>query len=872
MTPTFLHLSFALFVAIPIEAQGRNSTRPDTQEGQPGAEDAGVAVRMLESPTLDRFLRKAQEFLAREDHAGAINVLQDVLVGEAGPDAEAGAPGAPLTGEDDPRHAVFSGDGRLYRPVRRLCHEFLASLPEDGIRLYQQMHEVAAEREYRAAFARRDVRGLEAVYNRYFATLAAGKALYAAGELLMHAGRWRAALLTFVALRDLYPEENRARLAGVSPTYLQLRLALCMSRIGEAGAARQILSDLAAADPEGLVRVQGELTELSRLADSGAFSRPDARPVVPSRFDRAALRSLDDGLIPVWQYRYVDPEPYRRPQSNSNTRFTIAQGRSPAAPWYHRHKPGTSVAFDGDALVFLDHFRLRVHEVGSGIVRSQTTESARPPKPRQGRARVRIPVYDWASLRVARDSHSYFCVLGPGGRADLPNLEPILRNRVVCYDRTTLERRWSTTDWKRSERSYEGVTFLATPTVFGDRLLLPILVDGAYGIQGIGAANGEPLFRVRLHFGGSELARTACPPVVVRSGTAYVLTNAGTVASVDAFTGDLNWVRRYERQHPLRPGKRQRVQRRQTNQFSRQYFRHVSLNGFVPSEMVAVEGRLIIAPSDGEVLACLDAASGDVLWLLSKPRGDSVQVVGHNDRYLYVGGWTGWGTRHRPDPQLGCIDLETGVRLWEIDMPESAWGGRGLVTDDRIVLPGSRSLYSLPADGSGTWRKTQLPPFSVGQNPLSGEMNLFASGPYLVACYAGGIEVFASLEALRELAMEAADPLERADFLVQAGDLIAAIDAMAPLCTDGTKPAAERKKITKRALALVRHVVLDRSDGRSHDTALQLLDRAGTWVESRDLRLQWQLLKVEFYQALGDRDAVDREQDVLYEMMEGKRP
>ena len=53
--------------------------------------------------------------------------------------------------------------------------------------------------------------------------------------------------------------------------------------------------------------------------------------------------------------------------------------------------------------------------------------------------------------------------------------------------------------------------------------------------------------------------------------------------------------------------------------------------------------------------------------------------------------------------------------------------------------------------------------------------------------------------------------------------------------------------------------------------SLELLDRARGWVETRDLLLQWQLLRVEFFQTLGDRDTVDREQDILYEMMEGKR-
>ena len=159
----------------------------------------GVVVRMLESPTLDRFLRKAEDFLGREDYGGAIKVLQDVLEGNIHLDSEepaaTGAPGEgepapeadPLGQEDDPTHAVFSSDNRLYRPVRRLCQELLASLPDQGLALYREKYEVEARRALDDAVARRDVRALEAAYNRYFVPFSAACALYATGDLLMHA-------------------------------------------------------------------------------------------------------------------------------------------------------------------------------------------------------------------------------------------------------------------------------------------------------------------------------------------------------------------------------------------------------------------------------------------------------------------------------------------------------------------------------------------------------------------------------------------------------------------------------------------------------------------------------------------------------------
>jgi hypothetical protein len=289
------------------------------------------------------------------------------------------------------------------------------------------------------------------------------------------------------------------------------------------------------------------------------------------------------------------------------------------------------------------------------------------------------------------------------------------------------------------------------------------------------------------------------------------------------------------------------------------HFRHVTLPGFVPSDLIAVDGRVLLAPSDGEVLMCLDGASGELLWAVTKPNGTNVDVIGHNSRYLYLGG-----------AEVMCIDLRSGVRLWAVDAPESTWTGRGVVTEDRVVMPGTRAVYTLPADG-GEWRRTELPSFSIGTDPYAPPANLYVHGPYLVACYEAGIEVFASLEALHELAQAATDPIQRADLLVQAGDLMTALEVLGPLCVDQSKPEPEREKIARRTLSLVRDVTLARASHSARDEALSLLTRTQEWFWTPDLKLQWQLLRLEVFQALHESEAFDRERDILYQMMEGKR-
>ncbi|MFN9704151.1 MAG: hypothetical protein ACK595_04930, partial [Planctomycetota bacterium] len=181
----------------------------------PASEDGGVAVDLQENPTLDRFLRRANQCVERADFATAIQLLQDVVEGRseeavtdvpppaAAPDDVGAKPKAsgrargvlggvaeppPPPPPADPRHAVFSQDGRLYRPVRRLCHELLARLPAEGRALYRATYEVAAAELLQQALDDGGLSALEQVQNRFFATLPGGRALLLLGDRLMHDG------------------------------------------------------------------------------------------------------------------------------------------------------------------------------------------------------------------------------------------------------------------------------------------------------------------------------------------------------------------------------------------------------------------------------------------------------------------------------------------------------------------------------------------------------------------------------------------------------------------------------------------------------------------------------------------------------------
>ncbi len=839
-----------------------------------GGSDPGKKVQMLESPNIDRFLRKAQDFLGREDYVGAISILQDVIEGrtleEDGEDAPGDKPATdqPAEGEDqeaenwlkdDPRNAVFSNDERLYRPVRRLCHELLASLPAEGMTLYRSLYEIPAERALKAAGENAPAYLLEEIYNKFFATLSAARAMARASDQMMDQGKFRAAIQTSRLLMDVYPAAGR-REAGISDAYLQLKIALCFQKLGDDDLATEILQSLQSDSAESSLRVMGEVIELGDLAGSALLGGLDARSSEPQRNRVAAFDGGSEELVPLWEYRFYETKPYRQASTSgrgSNTRgaFVVrgvgGEGLT-SAPRVRDYIPGNSVLFMDDKISFMDNFRLRVCELMSGKMSAEGDGAPEVPRIVRGQPRSRVPAYDFSSLRVANDSERLYAVLGSSDKK-AAGMAPVTKNSIVAYDMPTMTRSWSSDDYSE----YRGLTFLATPTVFNQRLLVPFSHGQTFGLQCMNSSDGRPVYKVLIHRGGTDMARPPASPVEVSGGMAYVLSNAGAIAAVDAYTGSLRWIRKYERVHPLREQPSRKTSRNR-NQifFGGQIFSEVSLPGFAPSEVYAVDGLVIFAPSDGRVLHCLDGASGEPVWMLSM--GELQYLIGHNDRFLFAGGKN----------QVFCIDLHSGVRLWREKLDRFVgsdnWRGRGMVSDDLLVIPGDRELLlrslSTPEP---PWTRLELPEFLLGREPLPGPFNVQMTGPYVALSYQGGIELYSSAAALQKLAQSTEDPLRRSAYLAQAGELVDAIDILEKGWSNSDKPD-QKGILAERMLSYGRELALAMATHGDRQPALDLLDRCRLPLAAAQQIRLWHLTRLEVFQALGDAEAYTREQDELY--------
>ncbi|MBL8727111.1 MAG: PQQ-like beta-propeller repeat protein [Planctomycetes bacterium] len=897
-----------LLGAVVVPAQQVQAVVPIGAVIQPASgasDDSGVPVEMFENPNLDRYLRRAQAFLEREDYAAAIQVLQDVVEGRTvevvGSPGEAAAPvPSPIPGEAakdpppgprtrdelDARRAVFSADGRLYRPVRRLCHELLARLPDIGIELYRANYEVAAAELLEGALADGSVPALEAVANRYFVTLAAGRAMVLLADRLMHEGRYRAAVQVLRDLVQVYPVASRRRL-GIDDVWCGFKIALCLRLAGDAGAARSEAEGLAARHPDATLRLLGELQAVRDLPTSEVFADVVLDLVGPAS-TAPTISCLDAGtdeLVPVWQYRFADPEPYREPKAaNGGNRVIFVDDgmRATTMPHASRYGPATWVTFvpapghGADDLstepraVFLEHYRLRVAAAESGLLLAEGDGVDRPPMPRENHPRVRIAASDFALLRPVCDDTRLYAVLGHS-RNTTSSVESLKSSELVAYERGSLQRAWSSAQWHDGDDGLRDVTFLAAPAVFGERLLLPALRRDVYELRCLDRRTGRPLWFAPIHAGGTPFFKAPGAPVVVRGGVAFVATNAGCVAAIDAFTGDLRWIRRYERSDPLRSFRRNKRADGDGQMRFGEQFLQADLPGFAPNPLVVADGLVVLAACDSDLLLCLDSASGEPVWMLDgttrhAPYGKLRELVGATATELYF----------VADKALVCIELRGGLVKWARDLPastsrKSVGRGRGTVVGDQVLVPGDREIFAFDAHGELATRRIPLPPFDPSRDPLDGSFDITTDGPLLAVGYQGGVEVLSSRPALRRLAATVTDASRRANLLVLAGERAAAEAVLTEALQRDDLAAPRREALTAELLQLVRARADQLARSGQLTAGLAALDGIADLLPQRQRRLEWHLARLDICGEAGDLRAHEREQQRLYDYMEGRR-
>jgi outer membrane protein assembly factor BamB len=185
----------------------------------------------------------------------------------------------------------------------------------------------------------------------------------------------------------------------------------------------------------------------------------------------------------------------------------------------------------------------------------------------------------------------------------------------------------------------------------------------------------------------------------------YFNTNLGLVAALDTLTGNICWLRRYDR--------------RTSQPFGENLADPVHFQRD-PSPCLFYDGLVVVAPADTPNIFALDAVTGETVWSTDR-LPDALHLLGVVRRNLLVGG-----------NRLAALDVLSGsVKfVW----PESEQAGirgmgRGVVAGDEVFWPTRNEIYVIHAITGGQSRN----PIQLGSVSNSGANLAAAHGRLIVA-------------------------------------------------------------------------------------------------------------------------------------------
>ena len=182
----------------------------------------------------------------------------------------------------------------------------------------------------------------------------------------------------------------------------------------------------------------------------------------------------------------------------------------------------------------------------------------------------------------------------------------------------------------------------------------------------------------------------------------YFNTNLGLVAALDADSGDICWISRYDRL----TGKTFTLGAAVPLHFDRD-----------PSPCVYHDGLLFVAPADTPAIFALDADTGKMVWQQNQ-LPDALQLLGVVGKHLIASG-----------ERIASLDISSGHVDWawpESDRAGIRGMGRGVVAGNEIFWPTRNEILCIdPKTGAQT-----RPPISL--SPLEGGANLVASQGRLI--------------------------------------------------------------------------------------------------------------------------------------------
>ncbi|MBV1928939.1 MAG: PQQ-binding-like beta-propeller repeat protein, partial [Gammaproteobacteria bacterium] len=608
-----------------------------------------------------------------------------------------------------PIHKGRRSEGDVHRGAADHARRQMLELPEEARAIYRDRYENRASLALKEARAAGDRRELTQVARRWPLTHSARQAWWAIGDLELEIGNRQEALHAW----------ERA----VAWTLLDMDLTLVDSDAWRT--ARTSLEASGQATAGALARA----TLAATIHDKASLASKDLRDQVSSSLGSAMgpalTRGSSEGIAPPgrsadgWRnsFRVPDDHPFDHPDG----RYSMFLARGEDAlfvtttlelfcinaytgklSWRSGEPAGWDQVDPRDRVDFFDAV--------------DRTDSLIAPAIGQGIAVAALqiphrfePKIDYGEMNIIKQ---------------LPN------RRLFAFDTRTGEELWNTTPpplWDGESGDFsDRMRIVGSPVISGSRVLVPTArMRGRieYHIGCFDLFTGELLWSTALITGqrernmfGRAVYEFSAPPLVVADGQVIALTQLGTVAALNLFTGDLIWEVIYEKL-PLRKAQNFSAPKR------KRYWKN--------APPVVVGDTVIATPDDSKFVIAIDRKSGTLIWSY---RNDALRLLGFGDSQFNVLLGADQNSVYLGGKQVIAIDFPLGIDTGE-QTPWRRWvwpatrgnnlpsrSPRAVLSADRVWIPDGDTLMGIDRQSG---RETESLSMKSG-NLLVGEGLLYS--------------------------------------------------------------------------------------------------------------------------------------------------
>jgi outer membrane protein assembly factor BamB len=563
----------------------------------------------------------------------------------------------------------------------RRARERLLRLPPQARALYRERHGLEAAAAFEGARERGDRRALAEVARRWPLTDAAQRAWWALGDLELERGEedkarsaWGRGLSALLEVPDLdLPRardwtEAQERLEKSQPSdeaAIQAPIQTSGQKESRAGALRRI----------ALAREELEALESAPARSAPPQLADGLHPASTGLSSRPPVRELES-----W------PEPFVLPEQPVQRLDALFPARA------------------GDALLVSTSLRLLALHAWSGTL---LWDSGEPAGWEDLSPRDRLDFFEGI------DKDAALIAPAAGGRvalavlqipisfvesfkysSNVPVTTRIPDRRLFAFDLESGRRLWShepPPGWDGESGGFtQRMSVAGPPTVCGTRVLAPCYrMQGRldYHVGCFDLETGALLWSTALISGQRELNmfgraehEFSAPPLVVSGDRVIALTQLGTIAALDLFTGELLWETLYD-QIPL--------PKNITGGFKALARRPVWKN----APPAIAEGVVVATPFDSDAMVGIELSRGGLLWSVRHDRIE--RIAGTSGIDLLVGARP--GTVFVSGGDVAAISARSGLRLsapdllrWSYsddDMQDGSPPWRPVLAGERIVIP-----------------------------------------------------------------------------------------------------------------------------------------------------------------------------------------